>query len=81
MLFNISIKLLGEIIWRFGLKCHLYTDDTHLFLMLTVDPSAWMQANKLKLNPDKMEVLLVSRRSDPICKVLAVRDVGALSLK
>ncbi|KAF7251321.1 MAP3K7 C-terminal-like protein [Varanus komodoensis] len=58
---------------RCGLRNHQYTDDTQLYLSFSTNPGetvavlnrclaevmGWMRANKLKLNPDKTEVLLV----------------------
>ncbi|KAF7236005.1 Catenin delta-1, partial [Varanus komodoensis] len=73
LLFNIYMKLLGEVIRRCGLRNHQYADDTQLYLSFSTNPGdavavlnrclgevmGWMRANRLKLNPDKMEVLLV----------------------
>ncbi|KAF7246934.1 Transmembrane protease serine 12 [Varanus komodoensis] len=73
LLFNIYMKLLGEVIRRCGLRNHQYADDTQLYLSFSTNPGeavavlnrclaevmGWMRANKLKLNPDKTEVLLV----------------------
>lgn len=73
LLFNIYVKLLGEVVRRSGLCRHLYADDTQLYLKLPSDPRegverlgrglkevmGWMRAYKLRLKPKKMEVLLV----------------------
>ncbi|KAF7252767.1 putative RNA-directed DNA polymerase from transposon BS [Varanus komodoensis] len=73
MLLNIYMKLLGKVIRRCGLRNHQYADDTQLYLSFSTNPGeavavlnrclaevmGWMRANKLKLNPDKTEVLLV----------------------
>uniref|UniRef100_A0A8D2LDV0 Reverse transcriptase domain-containing protein n=1 Tax=Varanus komodoensis TaxID=61221 RepID=A0A8D2LDV0_VARKO len=73
LLFDIYMKMLGEVIRRCGLRNHQYADDTQLYLSFSTNPGeavavlnrclaevmGWMRANKLKLNPDKTEVLLV----------------------
>ncbi|KAF7237138.1 Protoheme IX farnesyltransferase [Varanus komodoensis] len=67
------MKPLGEISRRCGLWSHQYADDTQLYLSFSTDPGeavavlnrclaevmGWMRTNKLKLNRDKTEVLLV----------------------
>ncbi|KAF7235229.1 Protein TANC1 [Varanus komodoensis] len=73
LLFNIYMKQLGEVIRRCGLRNHQYADDTQLYLSFSTNPGeavavlnrglakvmGWMRANKLKLNPDNTEVLLL----------------------
>uniref|UniRef100_A0A803SUK8 Reverse transcriptase domain-containing protein n=1 Tax=Anolis carolinensis TaxID=28377 RepID=A0A803SUK8_ANOCA len=95
MLFNIYMKPLGEVIQSFGVRCHLYADDTQLYYSFPPNSKeaprildqclavvmGWMRANKLKLNPDKTEVLQVSRMSDRGIGWLPVLDGVALSLK
>ncbi|KAF7245146.1 Receptor-type tyrosine-protein phosphatase mu [Varanus komodoensis] len=77
MLFNFYMKPLGEVIRRCGLQNHQYADDTQLYLSFLTNPGeavavlnqclaevmGWMRANKVKLNPDKTEVLLVDDHS------------------
>uniref|UniRef100_A0A670HMU9 Reverse transcriptase domain-containing protein n=1 Tax=Podarcis muralis TaxID=64176 RepID=A0A670HMU9_PODMU len=76
MLFNIYMQPLGEIIRRFGLGVHQYADDTQLYLSFKSEPvkavkvlcecleavGGWMTANRLRLNPDKTEVLFLGDR-------------------
>lgn len=63
--------LLCEVIREYG--CLQYADDTHLYLSIPSSPvevvdtlnqfleevMGWIQANMLKFNPDRLEVLLV----------------------
>ena len=94
MLFNIYMKPLGAVIQSFGVCCHQYADDTQLYfsfstssgeavevlnqcLAVTMD---WMRANKLKLNPDKTEMLLVGGSSDWMVGAQPVLDGVALPL-
>ena len=86
MLFIIYMKQLGAVIWRFGVCCHQYTDDTQLYFSSSSGKAVaatmdWMRANKLKLNPDKIEMLLVDGSSDLIEGVHPVLDGVTLPLK
>uniref|UniRef100_A0A8D2PYI1 Reverse transcriptase domain-containing protein n=1 Tax=Varanus komodoensis TaxID=61221 RepID=A0A8D2PYI1_VARKO len=95
LLFNIYMKLLGEVIRRCGLQNHQYTDDTQLYLSFSTNPGeavavlnwclaevlCWMKANKLKLNPDKTEVLLVGGSSSWVGDLDLVLNGVALPLK
>uniref|UniRef100_A0A803TWJ5 Reverse transcriptase domain-containing protein n=1 Tax=Anolis carolinensis TaxID=28377 RepID=A0A803TWJ5_ANOCA len=95
MLFNIYMKPLGEIIRSFRVRCHLYADDVqlcHSFPPVTKEAvqvlnrclaavSDWMRANKLKLNPDKTEVLLVSHKAEQGTGLQPVLDGVTLPLK
>ncbi|KAF7239998.1 Pro-neuregulin-1, membrane-bound isoform [Varanus komodoensis] len=81
MLFNIYMKPLGEVI-----RSHQYAGDTQFYLSFTSAPGeavavlnrclaeviGWMRANKLSLNPDKTEVLLVGGDFDPVMDRVAL---------
>ncbi|CAI5797514.1 Hypothetical predicted protein [Podarcis lilfordi] len=75
--FNIYMNPLGGVIRRFGVHCQQYADDTWLYFSFTSAGEAmevldqcldsvmdWKKANKLKLNPDKIEALLVAGSLD-----------------
>ncbi|KAF7254271.1 CMP-N-acetylneuraminate-beta-1,4-galactoside alpha-2,3-sialyltransferase [Varanus komodoensis] len=95
LLFNIYMKLLGEVIRRCGLRNHQYSDDTQLCLSFSTNPGeavavlnrclaevmGWMRANKLKLSPDKTEVLLVGGLSSWVGDLDLVLNGVALPLK
>lgn len=64
---------MGEIIRALGLLCHQYVDGMLRYLWLPSDPRVeveelgcaleWMRMYKLRLNPNKTEVLVVGRDS------------------
>ncbi|KAF7241323.1 Potassium channel subfamily T member 2 [Varanus komodoensis] len=89
------MKPLVEVIRRYGLRNHQYTDDTQLYLPFSTNPGeavavlnrslaeimGWMRANKLKLNPDKMEFLLVGGSGSSVGGLDLVLNGAALPLK
>ncbi|KAJ1215788.1 hypothetical protein NDU88_003395 [Pleurodeles waltl] len=72
-LFNIYMAALAQVAQQHNLNILTYADDTHLILLLTKDPhtaksnlhegmesvAEWMKNSRLKLNSDKMEVLIL----------------------
>ena len=77
ILFTIYLLPLGNIIRKYGLKFHMYADDSQLyttFSMPTVNSSVssmqlaindirqWYAANMLKLNDEKTEMLVIGSK-------------------
>ena len=82
---------LGDIVRRHGLSCHFYADDTQIYCSFkpenqTVSVSAieacvkdvdkWMLTNKLKLNSNKTELLVIGSqyRTPPSIEGIKVSD-------
>lgn len=88
MLFNVCMKLLGEVIQRFGMCCHPCAHDTQLYMKHLANPreavgilngvldAIWerMWTVKVESNPNKTEVLLVSGKSALEFKMLPILD-------
>ena len=94
-LFCIYSGPLGNIAHMHGLEVHLYADDTQLYLFFSIgsdlyepvhkveacieDISSWMRNNKLKLNDDKTEYMVIS--SDRVKAGLSIPDLMAGAVK
>uniref|UniRef100_A0A803TAK2 Reverse transcriptase domain-containing protein n=1 Tax=Anolis carolinensis TaxID=28377 RepID=A0A803TAK2_ANOCA len=95
MLFNIYMKPLGEIIWSFGVRCHLYADDVqlcHSFPPVTKEAvqvlnhclaavSDWMRANKLNIESRQDRGLPGQSQGRTGYRLQPVLDGVALPLK
>ena len=89
------MKLLGEVVRRFELRSQQYADNTQLYLSFSTNPGVavavlnlclgllmdWMRVNKLRLNPDKSEVLLVGAPPDRLKGHFCALDRVSLPLK
>ena len=88
---------IGSIAHKHGLEVHLYADDTQLYIFFSIKSDisspvqkveaciseirSWMRKNKLKLNDDKTEYMVIS--SDRVKAGLCIPDllIGATKLK
>ena len=81
LLYLLYTSPLGDIVRKHGMMFHFYADDAEIHFsfdsntpdLVTVsrleacvkDVSDWMSSNKLKLNSDKTELLLIASRFRP----------------
>lgn len=95
LLFTIYTSPLSQVISRHGILHHFYADDSQLYVSFSSSNSAvslnnlkscldsvqlWMSANKLKLNPDKTEFLLIGHERQR-SKYLAMFPVDLLGVQ
>ena len=97
LLFTFYTTPLSQVASQQGISHHFYADDSQLYVSLSSGNSAaslsslkscldsvqlWMSGNKLKLNPDKTEFLLIGHeRSRQRGKYLAMFPVDLLGVK
>ena len=77
LLFTLCTTTLSSMICEYAIPHHLYADDSQLYITFASGDSAaalnglqsclatiqsWMSTNKLKLNPDKIEFLLIGNK-------------------
>ena len=77
MFFTLYTTTLSAIIASFDINHHIYADDIHIYMSLSVSNakesleklqhcvmavSAWMTGSKLELNPSKTECLLIGTK-------------------
>ena len=109
ILFTVYTLPIGDIVRSFGLKLHVYADDTQIYTFCVSQPttsypasiqqiercveelSKWMAVNKLKLNNDKTELMVLQNQhkkalmrlplqigDHSICPTSVVRNLGVL---
>lgn len=94
MLFYLYTTQLSKVIWKYDLiKFHFYANHTQVYLYLThtnaaasvaslhlSDVQQWMASNKLKLNPDKDEIILLgsAAKHDKSASCFLVNILGSL---
>ena len=95
MLFNIYVKLLGEIISRFRVRYHQYSEYTQFYLSFAITVENAVQtlehclvsilertrANRLKLNPGKTEDMFLGGSTERLGIVVPRLDGTALLLR
>ena len=95
ILYLLYTSPLGDIVRQHGLDFHLYADDSQIYFSFDASDAAlsvssveacvseiysWMSANKLKLNADKTELLVIGSKFRPRPEIPFV-NVGAESIK
>lgn len=95
VLFTLYTAPLANIIMQHNIKFHFYADDTQLYNSVApenisallsetndcyADIQNWMTANKLKLNGDKTEALLVGTQSKLSCLSVSSLQLGENSI-
>ena len=77
ILFYIYILHIGKIVCRHGFLCHVYADDTQVYIGFKPEDAgfvlhkldlcineihSWMTGHKLKINDDKTEFMIISSK-------------------
>ena len=80
ILYLLYTSPLGEVIRRHNMNLHFYADDSQVYFSFDSDSpvilpgieaclpdiATWMSLNKLKLNGDKTELLVIGSRHRPV---------------
>ena len=95
LLYLLYTSPLGDIVRQHGLDFHLYADDSQIYFSFDASDAAlsvssvegcvseiysWMSANKLRLNAEKTELLVIGSKFRPRPEIPFV-NVGAESIK
>ena len=95
ILYLLYTSPLGEVIRRHNMNFHFYADDSQVYFSFDSDSPAivprieaclrdiasWMSLNKLKLNGDKTELLVIGSRHRPASRLLSFTAVDGSAIK
>ena len=87
LLFIIYLLPLGNILRKYGIQFHCFTDDTQLYLSGSPPSSltyrlaeikSWFTSNFLKLNDNETELLLVGNKVDIVSLSPQVKSLDVI---
>ena len=88
VLFSLYTTSLTQVITNHNLSHHLYADDTHVYISLSqsnaqesvstlsdclTDILFWMESSKLKLNPDKTDLIIIGTKQNRVISHFPVK--------